>query len=971
MIVRNQQYSHVIIDGVDYYRNFSFPFTIQNTLNEQLDTAIIQLVAMRKKEPFKPFSNVQIGLENPLYYIVADDKVTEIIGKKRYNHEITLVEKTKELERIICGAKAFTQPVTKNNINYPIPSRFVATSGESGEIGSDYFNSGKIIYENGWNEWTYSDYVGMAYEGTYKTPVSVGNGIKIHSYNDIYVSGMTIPEPTPSTRVHIFIYKGNGKSDNTNNMVLLKHYSGDRDEGISASYDDIIFTPKESGMYTIQYRTSQGNIGQYYCFNYYIYAVYPYDKKIYSLEQVINELLETSETLRNGETPRYKLGYRSEEQKKLLQSNTLELHFANGRSLWENMREIGRIIHAIPRLEGDIIFFDEFGSNEIAQINGARIGFIDSFNVSDYTAALEANVANLINVDDMGEGTICEPFSDTRPVNKVYGFKSIRAESARIMEGTGFISTTFPIQKIIHCEAKIKIDNQYVNCDITPYIFEKNEYDLLSSYSGGYPYSKTYGLYYTQSSKNIDGLWYRVEDEPIDILNSFRRPAIVNILSSVLNISIRKIPNDYADLMFNITYIPTVNARVRQYRTDYENDFISVLAYNQSANTLSSRAFGENLRGQIAMLGTTSSTMSYLFRRISDLPQAGKLFDNDNYISSVTAQVFPTHVVAQIDLSTGFNELGAYVELNNAIRQFEIPSGEERYTLLEEFCNVSEKPQGREPLLAARALIYNLIDAVFNRAERYKIDAARIHTYDENKKIIAENMYLPVVSYSLGNSIYYGFKFEDNFSAGTQSTNPPKNEKYRLLDYVPYADINYSRASMIDFELISDVYVTNNAELEVAHSLPVIERNVEYRNTVVTTVTYPTPTPIIWHKDSADSGNISYQLHFISDSGFIISNLAHSYLSGKAYDEKPKIYFYDRRINQLTGTKDTVNGVVHSSTLTTHTSNWQTVSPSVTVDVQCNKPYKSWAIIKNGEFLLGKNSDKEIAEIYFNFQRKR
>jgi hypothetical protein len=100
------------------------------------------------------------------------------------------------------------------------------------------------------------------------------------------------------------------------------------------------------------------------------------------------------------------------------------------------------------------------------------------------------------------------------------------------------------------------------------------------------------------------------------------------------------------------------------------------MAHNQSANKLSSRAFGENLRGQLAMMASSSEKVSYQFQRLEDVPNPGTLYDDDNYISSVTARVYHDFVMAELTLSTGYNQLGARVEINNAIRQFEIPAAE-------------------------------------------------------------------------------------------------------------------------------------------------------------------------------------------------------------------------------------------------------------------------------------------------------
>ena len=50
------------------------------------------------------------------------------------------------------------------------------------------------------------------------------------------------------------------------------------------------------------------------------------------------------------------------------------------------------------------------------------------------------------------------------------------------------------------------------NEDITSYIFEMADYCTLNSYIEAYPYGKSYALYYTQGTKNIYGLNFKVPD---------------------------------------------------------------------------------------------------------------------------------------------------------------------------------------------------------------------------------------------------------------------------------------------------------------------------------------------------------------------------------------------------------------------------------------------------------------------------
>ena len=935
------------IGGVDYSKHLSIPVTTQRTLNEELDTAIVSLVYMRDKTPIKPFTSAIFDEDGEeTHYFVAIDNVKEIFGRRRYNHEITLIEETKITERIICEAKAFTQPLVRDYTD----GKTIATYSRIDDL------SGEILEQ------------GVLSEGYLYSPI-VYNGVL-----EIPLNGREGAPPS-------WVVFGDILIDTVYGKIIVAHseYYGLSEEVIfdePAGTLDLSQTlriniPYNTGYYVVRIFT--GGVAMGYGGERYDIPIYvvPESKAgtIYTIESVTNILLETAEPLREGlDAPRFALRYRNEEQEKLFKSTHAppQLAFSNGRSLWENLREIGRIVHAIPHVEGNDLYFDELGGSEYADFSkGRAFGYSDSFNMADYTAALEANVGNLIDADDISTGTITEPFAG--------GEASLRtvAETARIKDETGIISTSFPIEKVTDLRYRFKkIDGSVISGKITPYVFEKNEYELLSSYSGGFPDSKTYALYYTQGSNNISGLWYRADDSGVSLVDAFKRPAIINIIAANAGISAQSVSDNYPDMCFEISYVTTVSARVRQHRVTYEGDAELVLGYNQSANKLSARAFGENMRGQIAMMGTTSASAMWMFRKYSDVPKAGLLYDDENYISSVTTRIYKDFCVSQISLSTGYNELGSYADVNNLIRQYEIPSGEERFTVLEEFCDISSHKNGGEDTAAAVSVAGIVARSIADPASIDRISVARVQTFDEGGHDLTNGgVILPVVSYSIGNCLYFGFRFLDNYSAGkTSEEAPAEKAKYRLQKDVPYGDKFYSRAARLSFSLHNSASMpTGEGErLNVAHDLPdTSDSNVTLGAALVSLGDHP----LIWDKDSADAGNVSYQLHLVSSDGFIIgSALARSIplVSSLEGLSGARMYFFDRRINQLTGISDT-RGSVRSLELSCSESNPATVT---TIGVP-PASFKSWAIIRGNDFLIGKNTSEAPGTIYINIRRKR
>jgi hypothetical protein len=946
----NSKYYRLIIGGEDYTEYFTFPFMVQKALDETLDFAVVDLPNTRRKEPFAPFTPVEIGRgEHAMSFIVAIDEVEEKIGANRYKHTVTVMEYTKETERILCGAKSFTNPLVR-----------------------DYTDGKTFTYLRSYN---LSD-GGVFGKDLYKTeslmsPVVVGNlNIPLSDFMIGFDNGII-----DGDRADITIYRGDStplifKEDGTFKFDQTKYYAG----GSFGIDDDVIFNLRESGVYIIKVE-----FGSYAAFRGLVAEIYvakePVARDPYTVEDVVEILLDTSETLRDGlDSPRYRLRYKSEEQRKIFQKAAPEFHFSNGRSLWECLREVGQYVHAIPRAVHDLadgldyIEFDELGGLERADLSkGTRYGGASTITVGDYTAGLEALAANLVNLDDEADGSMTEPFGG--------GYMSLRAatEDVRITEGTGIIKTAHPVEKLIKVEVgSFTVGGKtYAGGDITPYIFEKSEYDILSGFSGAYPTSKTYALFYKHGAPNIEGLWYKAQDADVSALNAFEDYSITNVITAVTGAPSGILRGlDYPNLMFRVTYIPSVTARVRAYKPTYDGAFPSVLAHNQSANKLSSRQFGENLRGQLAMMASSSDSMMYMFRRLEDVPKPGTLYNDDNYISSVTARVYHDFVLASITLSTGYNQLGARVEINNAIRQFEIPASEDRYTVLEEFCEIGTKTADDANTAMTAALRTEVLRAFASQSGGKDVSLAEVTTYDEDgNAITSKPVALPVISLALGTSLYFGWRSEDNFAAGSKSSTggtmkhpfiPDSVASYRVQDYVPYGDPFYAQAHSVGFKLITGA-TTSNA-LQTAHGLPEAA-GIGGGTVMADTGKYP----ILWHKDSADAGCLSYQLHYITNDGLIIGDGIAYHCAAVRQSQmatSAQIYFYGHRINQLTGTTEEL-GYLATFPITVDTAN-----NCLTYVGTPPTGFESWAIIKGGRFMLGKNGRVAPSKIYFNFKRR-
>lgn len=304
--------------------------------------------------------------------------------------------------------------------------------------------------------------------------------------------------------------------------------------------------------------------------------------------------------------------------------------------------------------------------------------------------------------------------------------------------------------------------------DITPYAFESSIYNSqLSSYGGIYPYSKAYALVYTQGSKNITGLNFK-QDNAISPV--FEKYAIINILEEVSGRSIN-ITTEYPLLAFRVTYTPFYSARVAQTKP-YIGDMPrgSTLIYNQGANVIEGRFYGENLKGVIARLGNVEKTKTYRLSRLGLIPKAGQKYDEDYYISAVNVELFPNLITVTIGLSKDFNRLSQYIGISSVKRFSEVSQTQalERNVLYRDYIVIGDSVTADSDSRIGDTLL-NAISATFT-ADRGVMPVTNViawgTSYNGAQLPIVQ---LPVIGSAFGNSISFEWAYEDNYSAGAVS----------------------------------------------------------------------------------------------------------------------------------------------------------------------------------------------------------
>lgn len=866
----------ITINGEDVTAYAYYPFSGELTLDRSLDQAYIELKASPRSKPYPPFSEVVVtpNTGEATTFIMASDDVDTIIKIGLSNHRILLCEETKKLERIICPGKTFVQPLVRN-----YSKSVTATPHKVDGIETQYDISQLITLAD------LSRSIAPPSSDYYNTSDSYTKSVEI--------SSVVTEGETPPSMTDVFETTNPNVESNYNryllgfaivainrNLEVVSVVKGS--VGIvSANPNPTLSTLPVAGYtlyYIANYRLSPisgGNNIISYVAAAYDFAVIPPDtvqKPPLYITDVTQQLLEIAEPIRYGEAPRYKLN--SADAAKYARTPCAELNFPNGATLRENLDEIAGIIHCITRLKNGEIYFDPIGDPNQIDIDklGDPVSIRSSANIEKYATHLDSFVDNLMNAQNPSQGAISDPFFGI--------YKTPRAltstTDARVTVKNCRIDTVFGIQKLENLTVWYN-NNEY---DITAFVYEKKEYDLLETNTGVYPYAKAYALYYTQGQKGIDGLSHRVES---GLGDAFKNPAIANILSIVTGQNI-----DWKDdldgdailnYMFNVTYIPAVRGRVRAAKTNIQDiKTPCAMAFNQSTPRLSSVNFGERLKGETAMLGEPEYHLVFkttdLDAVLNSIGKTWALFGALVYVSKITYKIWPTYVIAEFIFSKNFNQLGRFISINNSFRQFEVDdNSQEECIVYEDYAVFSfEEPNVYKSTfddLNVRLALRDTIVPLYSGegAGNHEITLAHVITGNtmKNDKLEEFNdIVLPVQSLALGNSLMFNFAFEDNYSAGKFLQ---AQAGYKLTREAAYGDPLYSEAKYLSFELANHTdyqYDDATPKLSLGDAIPLNPNGLLFDPVFSTGA-----KPLIINKSSRDAPNITYQIHHVTDSNIV------------------------------------------------------------------------------------------------------
>lgn len=796
----------ILINNVDMTEYVPLPISEQLTLDESLDVGLIRLMYTDKANPFPPLTSVNIHIstgdnERILYYFISSDEVTEVVQSNKYNHSIMLIEQTKWLERFIGRTKTVTNPLFKN---YDKEYVFVKKST---------FILGQLTEK-------------IEQSDKQKSPLFTGS----NTFMSVY-EYFNMGEPIVAT---LQISK--------NNEVVA--YTTDSKEALTLDLT--------GGVYDVLYRYAilVGTDSYLYEDTFQIVVVKSNeDTKDKTITEVVNSVLSTIETLRESETPRF--SFNSEQAEKYSKISSPEFTLTG--TLWEQLSQIGEYIHSIPRLRNNVIYFDELGSSEhIQHPLTNHVSSIKKFDIEQFALSLDSNVDNFMNTESIsGNLGISEPFNT--------GFKTVRTDVSNVVmtDQNIFIETKYPIEKVLRVTCGYVDGETNIVGDITAYIYEESEYLTLSSYSDLYPLSKGFALKYVTGKNNITQLDFKLPNEFNPVFEDY---AIINIIKNKLGYDIKS--QNIQKLQFNVTYIPVISGRVKQVKSyigDIETN--SSLAYNQTAQKISSVAYGEALKGAIARLGNPEISRVYILEDVSLIPDVGRKFDDEYYVSAVKCEYYKDFIRCEVVLSKNFNKLNEYVGIKNDVRFYEISEKQavDSQILYEDYCVIGDDFQSDNKSILTDINTFALSFSTNSHPDYSVVHIAEVTGY--SKGVAHETVVLPVSSYALGNSLLFNFRYDDSYSAGNTVI---QKGLTRVQYQLPYTD-ERGELDSLKIRLGETLFNANNFEdaVEKGDLFPkdeIISDNPNNRWSFETG-----DDKIVILKDNREIPTINYQLHFVSN----------------------------------------------------------------------------------------------------------
>lgn len=585
--------------------------------------------------------------------------------------------------------------------------------------------------------------------------------------------------------------------------------------------------------------------------------------------------------------------YLEENDALALRNTRIVENFYNQKNWWEVLIDIGKYIHAIPKVRFGrdnrfVVEWRRLGITEQSTGINNDVSVFNSRSIEDYIAACSSYVTNMVQLGGIIEEWVAPKSS---------------SEDYLVYNDVAEIQTSKNIIEIISVE--IREPTHGITKDITPYVYEKNIYQLLDVVPTTVP-NKGLAIFYNLGENKIQGFNFRLPTKN----PGEGEYAIKRIIGTVYGFEPTVwesiVVNDY---VFHIVYRTQETVRSDQTRPDLRKYLLQTKydrtpqhrQFNNQQDTVAdSVKFGDNTYGRLIRTGNTTYTIREWTDGLFNVKRAGQLYEIRGelyYVTKVKSVFYFDHVICDVEFSKDYNKLSRIIGIPSEPRFYEISEQSQirRSKVVPDYLVLGTSDGDNKntdsfiqesgwdyiqrlmfPLSSQSPATYPRYAATIFKNDGDKEDNSE--NVQENENFIKSVLH-PVGTYSIRNTLTISWRMKDNFSAGDQvvqtslylpdKDNEPDGAFARLVPY-QYPDV-HGRADMFDF-LIFPALELSDKEIRELPALPKIDIAALFGSENTTAAAMNNTNGLVLLKDNREALSFDYNLELLTDSDrFVVS----------------------------------------------------------------------------------------------------
>jgi len=788
-----------LINGVDMDS-----FSLTTNLDETFDVGTFNIVSNENNakqltsrdyitiveyENYGEQTQAIVHQEQYIVDVVGETTIKKVGGSLLYEYQVSFYEKSAEMQNVLTQNLATTQPLPSlweegTSVDNQPQEVF---AGLKTYIGASYYSSNQIIRWGDNTDKNHIEYLPKNYVENAST------------HKAIFTFPTTIQRSGITTAMFTWENAYYFELSNSSSTIID---SGEYPTKTSYEFQNIndnqtytmkIYIANPSGsLHSKEYLFAYGwqfNVLQA------SQNVRDISSKYHTTHEVLQKLVKTIKPYKNLNNTKYTIGTSCD----YLQNVMCPDLFLTGNNLFENLLIVGRTCNSIPYLDDN---------NNVQMLNlgvhdDAPSGLVDTYNgytrITNYDGKVGACISDLQNMipsNTLGNGTC----TDSWRTLEVENAQQYTADSC-------YYKSDFPMYSLKKMEVKIWDTNGNYRgvYDITKYMYESSVYGCLNTADQTLTSIQS-ALCWEQYGNKITGFQAQVssvislQTPPIAIMH------ILHLVEPDESETGTGLSNWHTRTMYRATYVPVINARVKQYRPDAMSINGDEIIINQQTNLGSLETTGDSMKNSLLMLGNDTITQKKFVSSWSDVPEINQqvTINNEKWIITQVVRSFSNKGYdLGITYSKNFNRLSANQSLATEKRWADVPlnSAINRTIHLDDYLILSTSSSGipttnetdvfyvdKRNAVAPESMLKYMFGGT--GADRKRFKEFRFFLSSDTKDIQGTDVYttypngrtcsafipnesqannywitLPIVTGAFGNSVFLKASTKDNYSA--------------------------------------------------------------------------------------------------------------------------------------------------------------------------------------------------------------